>query len=100
MEVVNPCLTDNLEAKVYSPYIGYEVLQKKNTQIKEVLVKSSYLIPCNSRESGQNEIMKCGVWRDPAALQLPWTDFFKLEIIKKFSQHYLQELIVHYSCFS
>ena len=54
---------------------GYEVLQKKNTQIKEVLVKSSCLIPCNSRESGKNEMMKCGVWRDPAALHLPWTDF-------------------------
>ena len=24
--------------------------------------------------------------------------FFKLEIIKKFYQHYLQELIVHYNC--
>ena len=78
MEFVNLCLTDNLEAKVYSPYNGYEVLQKKNTQIKEFLVKSKYLIPCNSRESGQNEIMKCGVWRDPAALQLPWTDFLNL----------------------
>ena len=50
---------------------GYEVLQKKNTQIKEVLVKSSCLIPCNSRESGKNEMMKCGVWRDPAALHFP-----------------------------
>ena len=52
LEVVNPCLTNNLEDKVYSPENGYEVLQKKNTQIKEVLVKSSFLIPCNSRESG------------------------------------------------
>ena len=52
LEVVNSCLTNNLEVKVYSPEIGYEVLQKKNTQIKEVLVKSSFLIPCNSRESG------------------------------------------------
>ena len=51
MEVVYPCLTDNLGAKVYSPYNGYEVLQKKNTHIKEVQVKSSYLVPCNSRES-------------------------------------------------
>ena len=75
LEVVNPCLTNNLEVEVYSPKNGYEVLQKKNTQIKEVLFKSSYLIPCNSRESGQNEMMKCGVWRDPAALHLPWTDF-------------------------
>ena len=52
LEVVNSCLTNNLEVKVYSPLNGYEVLQKKNTQIKEVLVKSSFLIPCNSRESG------------------------------------------------
>ena len=52
LEVVNSCLTNNLEVKVYSPQNGYEVLQKKNTQIKEVLVKSSFLIPCNSRESG------------------------------------------------
>ena len=53
LEVVYPCLTDNLGAKVYSPYNGYEVLQKKNTQIKEVPVESSYLVPCNSRESGR-----------------------------------------------
>ena len=52
LEVVNSCLTNNLEVKVYSPENGYEVLKKKNTQIKEVLVKSSSLIPCNSRESG------------------------------------------------
>ena len=52
LEVVITCLTNNLEVKDYSPYNGYEVLQKKNTQIKEVLVKSSFLIPCNSRESG------------------------------------------------
>ena len=23
--------------------------------------------------------MKCGVWRDPAALQMPWTDFETLD---------------------
>ena len=53
LEVINPCLTDNLGVKVYSPKNGYEVLQKKNTLVKEVLVKSSYLVPCNSRESGR-----------------------------------------------
>ena len=53
LEVVYPCLTDNLGAKVYSPENGYEVLQKKNTQIKEDPIKSSYLVPCNSRESGR-----------------------------------------------
>ena len=53
LEVVYPCLTVNMGAKVYSPENGYEVLQKKSTQIKEDLVKSSYLIPCNSRESGR-----------------------------------------------
>ena len=52
LEVVYPCLTDNLGAKVYSPENGYEVLQKKITLIQEVLGKSSYLVPCNSRESG------------------------------------------------
>ena len=80
--------------------MGMKYCKRKIPRFKEVLVKSSYFIPCNSRESGKNEITKCGVWRDPAALQLPWTDFFKLEIIKKFYQHYLQELIVHYHCFS
>ena len=29
--------------------------------------------------------MKCGVWRDPAALQMPWTDFETLDNQEIFS---------------
>ena len=75
LEVVNPCLTDNLEAKVTVHKMGMKYCKRKILRSRKFLLKVVISFPVIRENQEKNEIMKGGVWRDPAALQLPLTDF-------------------------